>query len=505
METHDYTIRMHETHENAERRFRKRWILWPIALLWAGVGLWQTHKPMPAGTDVHTPWVAVDAADVQFLTDLTYNDPQGRLLSEQQIFDEVLRIIDEANSFVVADFFLFNDFMGAADAPQRRLSNELAEHLIARRAQLPSLTVLLITDPINDVYGSVPSPLLQRLRDGGINVVVTDMRPLRDSNPVYSTLWRMFGQWWPVKPGKGSLPNPFDTEPAQISLASWLSLLNFKANHRKLIVADRADGELVALVTSANPHDASSAHSNVALRFVGGPAQQIVESELGVARFSGWQGHVLASSRGSAPSDAANTVQLSFLTEQSIREHLIDAIDSTRNGDAVRIATFYLADRKVIAALLQAARRNVSVQLVLDPNRDAFGRQKDGVPNRPVAHELVNESDGRIQVRWYRTHGEQFHTKLALITRGNRLIASIGSANLTRRNLGNFNLEANIAIDADAKSPLALQMLSYFDRLWANQGPPGTEFTADYGAYRDTDASKYWRYRIMEATGLSTF
>jgi hypothetical protein len=497
---------MEEMHDDtvAPRRFRKRWVLWAFAALWAGVGAWHATKPMPAGTFVHTEPVAVDAAGVQFLTDLTYNEPRRELIHEQHIFDEVLQIIDGAESFVVADFFLFNDFMGASAQAHRSLSRELAAKLIARRAAKPSLTILVVTDPINDVYGSVASPLLDELRSAGINVVVTDLRKLRDSNPGYSALWRMFGQWWGPTLGAHSMPNPFDEDPAEISLGSWLQLLNFKANHRKVIAADRADGSLTALVTSMNPHDASSAHSNVALRFVGEPALKIVESELGVARFSGWQGHVLASAPEAAAAPA-ETVQLSYLTEAAIRDHLLGAMNSTRNGDAIRIATFYLADRKVIAALLAAADRNVNVQLILDPNQDAFGRQKDGVPNRPVANELVTNSGERIQVRWYRTHGEQFHTKLALVTHGDLLIASLGSANLTRRNLGNFNLEANVALEMNAKSPLAGQMLGYFERLWTNQGPVGTQYTADFSVYRDTDSSKYWRYRLMEATGLSTF
>ncbi|MFL6576232.1 MAG: phospholipase D-like domain-containing protein [Povalibacter sp.] len=499
---------MEDINDNTEtprRRFRKRWVLWGFIALWASVGVWQTTKPMPAGTHVHADPVAVDASEVQFLTDLTFNDPQGHLVYEQHIYDEVFRIIDGAESFIVADFFLFNDFMGAADAPHRQLSRELATKLIERHTAKPGLTILLITDPINTVYGGADSAVLQDLRKAGVNVVVTDLKKMRDSNPLYSSLWRMFGQWVSPSSAEGSLPNPFDTEPAEVSLGSWLSLLNFKANHRKLIVADREDGELVGLVTSANPHDASSAHSNVALRFMGEPALKIVESELGIARFSGWQGHVLASSSETAPADPNNAVKLSFLTEEAIRDHLIQAMDTTRNGDSIRIATFYLADRKVVGSLLEAAKRNVSVQLVLDPNRDAFGRQKDGVPNRPVANELVTQSGERILVRWYRTHGEQFHTKLAMITHGDQLIASLGSSNLTRRNLGDYNLEANVAVEVNVKSPLAMQMLSYFDRIWTNQGPPGTEYTASYGVYRDSDNSRYWRYRIMEATGLSTF
>ena len=54
-------------------------------------------------------------------------------------------------------------------------------------------------------------------------------------------------------------PNPFGCEP--VTVRSWLAILNLKANHRKVAIAD--DGtELRALITSANPHDGSSAHTN---------------------------------------------------------------------------------------------------------------------------------------------------------------------------------------------------------------------------------------------------
>ncbi|MGH8236715.1 MAG: phospholipase D-like domain-containing protein [Steroidobacteraceae bacterium] len=486
------------------RRFHKRWIAWALLGLWAGVGVWNTTKPMPAGTNVSTA-ARVSAADVQFLYDLTRAPPQGELLYEQRIFDEVFRIVDEARSFIVADFFLLNEHMGAAGAAHRALSRELVEHLIARKQAVPSLSVLLLTDPINDVYGGAPSPALAELRKAGIEVVVTDLESLRDSNALYSPIWRMLLQWWGNAPSGGGMSNPFSSDGSKITLRSWLALLNFKANHRKLVVADREDGNLVALVTSANPHDASSAHSNVALRFTGALAGDIVASEMAVARFSGWRGHIYAAAAGDDPAADEQGVALSFLTEEAIHRHLLDAVSGTRNGDSVSIATFYLADRKVVDALLDAADRKVRVRIILDPNRDAFGRQKDGVPNRPVANELVTRSGEKIAVRWYRTHGEQFHTKIALIHRGDRFVASLGSANLTRRNLGNYNLEANVAVEAAADSPLAIEMTGYFDRMWNNDGPPGSEFTAAFGAYRDEDRGRYWRYRLMEATGVSTW
>ncbi|HJY39353.1 MAG TPA: phospholipase D-like domain-containing protein [Steroidobacteraceae bacterium] len=488
------------------RRFRKRWVAWALLALWVGVGVWNVTKPMPPGTNISTEPVLVAASDVQFLYDLTRSQPQNpdELVYEQRIFDEVFRIVDQSRSFVVADFFLINELMGASGAAHRPLSRELADHLLARKQAVPDLQILLLTDPINDVYGGAPSQLLAELRKAGVDVVITDLERMRDSNPLYSSLWRTLLQWWGNSASGGSMSNPFTTEGTGITLRSWLALLNFKANHRKLLVADREDGTLAALVTSANPHDASSAHSNVALRFSGTLAEDIVASEMAIARSSGWRGHIYAAAAESTP-PSGQQIALSFVTEEAIRRHLLEAVSGTRNGDNVDIATFYLADRKVLDALLEAADRGVHVRVLLDPNRDAFGRQKDGVPNRPVANELVTQSGEKIQVRWYRTHGEQFHTKMAMVRRGDRFIASLGSANLTRRNVGNYNLEANIAVEAGVESPLAIEMQSYFDRMWNNDGPPGTEYTAPFGAYRDEDKGRYWRYRIMEATGLSTW
>jgi HKD family nuclease len=108
-------------------------------------------------------------------------------------------------------------------------------------------------------------------------------------------------------------------------------------------------------------------------------------------------------------------------------------------------------------------------------------------------------------VRWYRTQGEQFHTKLVMVKTASQLTASLGSANLTRRNLGNYNLEANLQVAIPIDSQLARQLKEYFDLLWHNDREKGIEYTASFEAYRDESKLKYWRYRIMEATGLSTF
>src|SRR5699024_12297064 len=48
---------------------------------------------------------------------------------------------------------------------------------------------------------------------------------------------------------------------------------------------------------------------------------------------------------------------------------------------------------------------------IFDPDEDAFGRKKNGVPNRSVADELVGAG---VDVRWCDTHGEQCHAKFLL-------------------------------------------------------------------------------------------
>jgi phosphatidylserine/phosphatidylglycerophosphate/cardiolipin synthase-like enzyme len=487
---------------NAMRRLpRRRIAVAAFALLWLAVGVWQTLKPMPAGTAVDSGNVRVSVESIEFLHDLTYGTAAGDRAHEQQIFDSIFAIIDQAHTTLVLDFFLFNDQAGSSNNAFRALSRELAEHLLARKRAVPSLQVVVVTDPINDVYGGAPSPILQELTAAGIDVVVTDLRRLRDSNPAYSSVWRIFVQWWGNSPAISWLPNPFADGPSRISLRSWLSLLNFKANHRKVIVADRADGEWVGLVTSGNPHDASSGHSNVALRFSGSLALKVLESELDVARFSGWSGSIDVPASPALVPDPGP--QMAFVTEMRIRDRMLGAIEAASQGDEVSIAMFYFSDRLLIRALKDAANRGARVRLILDPNKDAFGIEKDGVPNRPVARELLESTGGAIAVRWYQTRGEQFHTKLVMVTRGERLTASLGSANLTRRNLGNYNLEANVEIELFRDAPLALEMQGYFARLWNNEG--GMQYTVPYDAYRDDSALRYWRYRLMEATGLSTF
>lgn len=493
------------------RSARKRWLrgfCGALLVAWLGVMAWNTWKPLPDGVTVESGWTDLHEGDARFLRDVTAADAYGHPIVDQQIFDAAFALIAGARHFIVIDMFLFNSGRGAdvAAPVHRALASELTNALLARRRGDPQLRIVFITDPINDVYGGAPSPELQALRAAGVEVVVTDLDRLRDSNPLYSSAWRIALRWW-ADGRPGGWPDPFDAQGPGVSMGAWARLANFKANHRKVLIVGREDGALAGLITSANAHDASSRHSNVALAVSGALLEPLLESELAIARYSGWDGEPLpvrvagTIARESAPP----TGRARVLTESAIADAVVARLQTCVAGDAIDVAMFYLSDRKVLGALRDAATRGAAVRVLLDPNKDAFGRQKNGIPNRPVATELVAATDGAIRLRWYRTHGEQFHVKLLAIRGRDDFWLTLGSANFTRRNVRDYNLEANIAVETPRESALELAVLEWFEELWTNRASAGVEYTAEYGAYADPSQLHYWGYRVMEATGLSTF
>nr|WP_089725940.1 phospholipase D family protein [Halomonas muralis] len=463
-----------------------------------GMAAYQLFKPLPEGVSTATPLRGVE--NVEFLADLTYLDTSGERQTEQVIFDEVLRLIGQAKRLVVLDMFLFNDFTGAAEGDYRPLSTELTQALVRRKDQRPGLEALIITDPLSTLYGGLKPDHFQALRAAGIQVVFTDLTELRASNPLWSGLWHWCCRWLGNSARSGWLPNPLGS--GEVTLRSYLSLLNFKANHRKTLLVDHGD-DWVGLVTSANPHDASSFHGNVALRFQGPTALDLLETELAVARLSGAEIAFDTPRAVKVTNEPATNVgaRLQVLTESKIRDALIDAIATAEAGDRIDIAVFYFSHRPLVEAVIAARERGVRLRVLLDPNKDAFGIEKNGIPNRQVAADLHAAG---VPVRWCDTHGEQCHAKLLLKTQASGEAELIlGSANYTRRNLDDYNLETSVRLLADADAPAIGDAGQYFERLWSNR--PGQHFSVPYAAFGDDSRLRYWMYRVMEASGLSTF
>ena len=269
-----------------------------------------------------------------------------------------------------------------------------------------------------------------------------------------------------------------------------------------MILADDGDSWM-AVVTSANPHDASSAHSNVALFIRNHFGAEIYRSEDAVAKFSGGalQECPLVQTDGTAAGDGTAAVRL--VSESMIRAELLAHTEKLGPGDQLMLAMFYLSDRKVMAGLLRAAKRGAHIRVVLDPSNDAFGRPKYGIPNQVSAYELVRRSAEKIRVRWYRVHGEQFHSKFVQIdySDGSSFLL-LGSANLTRRNVGGYNLETDVSVEGVASLEVFRDVRGFFEKLWNNEG---AIYTDDYAGFKAPSLRKRCWTRFFERSGWSTF
>jgi len=489
------------------------------SLWWLGTWAITAAVPPPAAVGLAGPERLAVAP--RWLVDDTWRDAGGERGLRQSIFDALFERIDGARRLVYLDIFLFNDWQGPVAERHRALADELAERLIdaARRPDGP--VVVLVTDPINTVYGGVAPERLARLERAGVTLVLTDLVRLQDSNPAWSSAWRWLIRPFGNRTGARTLPNPFGE--GRVSLRSWLALLNFKANHRKLAVFDAGTDGTGApvwrtLLTSANPHDGSSAHRNVALEVGGAVVGDVLAAErallelLGadeaLARLdrvgglpgSGQPGASTPAGRTDPSDDGGQRATVRLVNESSIRDSLLAAIGAAGEGDAIDLEMFYLAERRLVGALGAAARRGVRVRALLDVNRDAFGRAKNGVPNRPVAAELTRAG---VRVRWCATDGEQCHAKWVHVRRDGAHAVWVGSGNLTRRNLADLNLESDLLYRAGRGDATVAAMLQRFARLWDNE--PGRTYSSAYATHANDSRLLAWQYRFMEATGLGTF
>ena len=472
-----------------------------VLLTLVGVGLYHTNKPLPPGISYRG--AAVPLEEPVLLTDVTRHYQDGRDEKDHEIFNEVFRLVGQAEEFILIDMFLFNSAK-PEDVVHRPLAQQLTEALLARKSEKPELSITVISDPLNTMYGGTTSPWFEALRNGGIPVVETALRPLRDSNPTWSAVWRLCCQWFGNNPNGGWLKNALGTRP--VTVRSYLALLNFKANHRKLVIADEGDS-LRAIVPSANPHDGSSRHSNLGLSFKGPAVVDLLKSERAVLAMSAGDARGLEDwiSRASVVEDATRPKagRAAVLTESAILDRALEMIRGAIEGDKLNLAMFYLSHRDIVEALISAAQRGVSLRVLLDANNEAFGHQKSGIPNRQVAMELVRAG---IPVRWCNTLGEQCHTKLLMLDKKQDTTELLlGSANFTRRNLDDLNLETDVWISVPNQSPVATKARGFFDEQWQKGPADDPVISQPYERWADESRLRYWRYRIMEATGLSTF
>jgi PLD-like domain len=428
-------------------------VLIVAVLVWAACGFWNFVKPMPAGTRVATLPARLAESQVDFIDDLA--QPGATLRRE-------LAAVDRADQMVVLD--------------QCPLAPELARHLLARKHQRPNLKIVLVTDPRNEAYGGTAVQMLNDFEASGIIVARIRLERLRDSNPLYSSLWRLALGWW---------SDPFDEVSGQTSLIAALRQQNSKSDQRQLLVADDGAGGWSSIVASSPPSLSRGPTDSAALEIRGPLAREIVASELQIAGWSSDDDRLPAAppmmSRGLGAIDAR------FLTEGALQASLRDAIGASGSGDSISIGVREFGDRLLVHALKRAAARGVRLQLVLDPDIPA---------NRAAAAELVRDVAGNLDVRWL-DPSTRAGIRLILIRHRSDVWLDIGSADFVRRDLDDLNLEAGIELHMPAHAAPARAAADYFARLWSG--------AAVYALHADESTDIYWRYRVAEATGLEMF
>ena len=495
-------------------------VLMPVVVVYLIGLLISFTATRAAGRNVRTPAMR---GEIVLKSDTTGVDAAGRQVLHQENMDTLLKLIADAGDTLILDQFLVNEYRSRGFIVHRDITADFVAALVAKKRLSPNTWILLITDPINASYGEECPPALKPLVAAGVHVVMTDLDELPDINWLYSPFFRTLAPIGRRLPWahSGIMTNPFAPDEAKLSWMDAACLLNFKANHRKVAVCRDASGQYQALVTSANPHSASSANGNLGVWLRNGPCHDIAASELALARGILLYRPELAFSRANAnevlrevearleapakPTPltvAAEAPVVRYCTETAIATTLEEMLSRSGKGDVLQLMMFYLADPGIVRDLKAAAQRGAQIRILLDPNKDAFGREKHGVPNQAVAQELRDwaaASGADVQIRWFVTHGEQGHFKsLRIFNPGSgRSDLLLGSANFTVRNLRGSNLEAAIAVENAGAAGRSYADL--FDRLWDNRD--GVVYSAEFAKFEVQSGWKYHWKRALTAFG----
>ena len=536
-----------------------------------------TIKTPPLGVDYESPMR--DSDNVEFHYDLTYLDKDGNIRYDRKIWDATYKVVDEAKDYLIVEMFLFNDIYNKDKEHYPEFAKEYTRRLIKKKMENPDLKVYVLSDENNNLYGAFEHPFITEMKKAGIDVIVVDIFKLKDTFPWYSPIWRTLIEPHGNPQGKGWIGNFYGPMWPKLTLRNLLRALNVKADHRKIFLNE---GNVV--ISSANIHDPSYFHENVAISANGEIVKDVLQGLKHVAEFSGGkididekQGNQINNSQignlveneknlvnnsiennfledenekkvreiekkkedfveeetrrfaqtGKLPEksqesndkkqqddlkvgdvltrfdDENNKYKLQFVTEAKIGEHLDKDIENTKAGDEILMGMYFLADRGVVDRLIKASNRGVKIRIIFDRSRDAFGMSTNGLPNKPVSKKLKKKTKNKIEIKWYFTNNEQYHTKITLIkkTDGNVIIQT-GSANLIKKNIRGYIMDANFRILTNKNSKLTRDIYTYFDRLWENKDGL---FTVNFDDEPTTKASTDFMYKILDATQLGSF
>ena len=411
----------------------------------------------PQRLNARSPWYDLDGQRVELLANYCgWDTLRQQRIAHLPINEKVRQMIWGADELIVASFFLFDNLY--ADEPVggwSDYSDELADLLIAKKADRPSLTIVLILDLFHKGWGHRHSAVVDRLRKAGVDVFYSDLLETRPAQRlgIWEGLHRAGRQADLASDGLLALPwNLVGRTPIpglildkdMVTVSAIANAALFKANHRKALVVKRR-GIYEALTTSWNPHNPSLLHENHAISVTGPLAcymylqlREDVSHSLSLGRdYASLATHTSADRRdhylqrqlpplpdsawrvepihhedtketkthendflspfraSSSPSCLRGAVnaQACVATEEAIEPILMRWLSEVEADDQVRIQMFYLSRVPVVSAILDAARRTKQpIRILLDPNRVGINYSKDATPNAQVAAYLLQRA-----------------------------------------------------------------------------------------------------------------
>ena len=508
-----------------------------------------TIKTPPLGINYESPIRETENAEFHY--DLTYLDKDGNIQYDRNLWDATLKVVDNAKDYLIIEMFLFNDLYNKDKERFPEFAKEYTEKLIKKQQENPNLKVYILADENNNFYGAFEHPFITSMKNAGINVIIVDIFKLKDTFPWYSPIWRTFIKPMGNPQNKGWITNFYGDMWPKLTIRNLLRALNVKADHKKVFLNEKE-----VVVSSANIHDPSYFHENIAIYTDGPIVKDVLHNLQLVAKFSDSEINVdgsdrrmenimnsgsndktetdektlnsenqkennvkqinneeneqnvkektsINSEKNSITDTEGHTYKIQYLTEGAIGKHLDEDIDSLKAGDELLMGMYFLADKGVIDRLIKAANRGVKIRIIFDRSRDAFGMSTNGLPNKPVSKKLKKKTKGKIEIKWYFTNNEQYHTKITLMkkTDGN-VIINAGSANLIKKNIRGYIMDANFRILTTQDSKISKDIYEYFDRLWENKDGL---FTLNFDDEPTTDGFSDFMYKILDATQLGSF
>lgn len=476
-----------------------------------------TIKNPPVGVNYESP--LRDAKNVDFHYDLTYLDKDGNIKYDRNLWEATYKVVDNAKDYLIIEMFLFNDIYNKDVEKFPEFAKEYTERLVKKKKENPNLKVYALLDENNNLYGSFEHPFITQMKEAGIDVIMVDIYKLKDTFPWYSPIWRTAIKPFGNPQGKGWIGNFYGPMWPKLTVRNLLRALNVKADHKKVFL-----NENEVVVSSANIHDPSYFHENVAIYADGDITKDVLDNLQKVAQFSDSEINIeneinkniqINENKNIGIEKMNNFKDLDFsienngdykiqyLSEAKIGEHLDKDIDSLKAGDELLMGMYFLADKDIVDKLIKASNRGAKIKIIFDRSRDAFGMSTNGLPNKPVSKKLKKKTKGKIEVKWYFTNNEQYHTKITLMKKTDgTVIIHTGSANLIRKNIRGYIMDSNFRIITNENSKLTKDIYTYFDRLWENKDGI---FTLNFDDEPTTSGFSDIMYEILNAAQLGSF